>query len=539
MKQDITFLVVDDMEGMRRILINSLNQLGIRKIITAANGSEAWRILQVQAIDVLISDLNMPVMTGIDLLRKVRSTPKLADMPVLIMTAETERFQVQAALEAGVSEYIIKPFNVAALEAKLDRVIKQPRPTSLEQRKVVPAVLPPTGQLVPKTAEISLAHSANAATKPIILVVDDIPDNLDILVDLLSDEYQVKVANSGVRALKILASGKIPDLILLDVMMPELDGFEVCRQIRLNPSTADIPVMFLTAMNETVDVTRGFSVGALDFISKPADPPILRARIATQLRLRNTFEDLRQSRLALKEQNALLEENLRLRDEFERIAQHDLKNPIAGIINFSSNLLSETQLADEHKEIIEYIEQSAYNVLKMVNLSLDLYKMEQGSYIYHPSKVDLGKLLQRILNEVISELNAREISVQFSSHCEATPAPIDLYIAGDEILSYSMFSNLLRNAMEAARAHTVIQIELESTDDWVTIIMTNDGAVPEGIRETFFEKFSTSGKESGTGLGTFSAQLITQTQGGKIRMATSDESNTTTLTVRLPKASIA
>ena len=114
-------------------------------------------------------------------------------------------------------------------------------------------------------------------------MVDDVPDNLDVLVELLSDSYQVRAANSGERALKILDSGKIPDLILLDVMMPDMDGFEVCKRIKANPASADVPVIFLTAMSETTDVTKGFALGAVDFVTKPADPPILRARIATHL----------------------------------------------------------------------------------------------------------------------------------------------------------------------------------------------------------------------------------------------------------------
>ena len=135
-------------------------------------------------------------------------------------------------------------------------------------------------------------------------------------------------------------------------------GFEVCRRIKANPKTADIPVIFLSAMSESVDVAKGFEAGAVDFITKPADPPILKARIATHLKLRSSIAELHQSRLTLIEQNKMLEVNLKLREEVERISQHDLKNPIAGIISFAAILQEDLQLAADQKEIIGYIEQS-------------------------------------------------------------------------------------------------------------------------------------------------------------------------------------
>ncbi len=532
MNYNMVFLVVDDMEGMRRILTNSLNQIGVKSVLTAVNGAEAWRIIQAQTVDVVISDWNMPVMTGLDLLKKIRQSAQYANLPVLMMTAETERHFVQVAIEAGVSGYMIKPFNVGVLESKLKRVIEQPRPKALGVDRVRPPILkrPPGGFIAP------VGPISDRADKPTLLVVDDVPDNLDVMVELLGNDYQVKVASSGERALKILAQGKIPDLILLDVMMPEMDGFEVCRQIKADPKTNDVPVIFLTAMSDTTDVTRGFAVGAVDFVTKPADPPILRARIDTHLKLRRSFAELKRNRIALIEKNAVLEDNLRLRDEVERIAQHDLKNPVAGIISFANSLLDDSTLAVEHKEIIQYIEQSAYSILKMVHLSLDLYKMEQGTYEFSPNPVDLLPLLLRIIKEMSSESASREIEMVLTRRGQPVEPRSSMRVLGDELLCYSMFNNLLRNAMEVARAKTAIAIDLAPVEDRVAISITNNGVVPVEIRSTFFDKFSTSGKQGGTGLGTFSAQLIAKTQNGEIAMSTSDEAQTTTITVYLPYA---
>ena len=131
--------------------------------------------------------------------------------------------------------------------------------------------------------------------KPIatVLVVDDTPDNLTLMGSLLREHYLVKVANHGEKALKIAQSDTPPDLILLDVMMPDLDGYEVCRRLKALPATRDIPVIFLTARSELQDERMGFTLGAVDYISKPISPPILLARVNTHLALKATADFLR------------------------------------------------------------------------------------------------------------------------------------------------------------------------------------------------------------------------------------------------------
>lgn len=119
--------------------------------------------------------------------------------------------------------------------------------------------------------------------KPTILVVDDTPDNLTLVSNLLKKDYRVRVAISGEKALKIACSETPPDLILLDVMMPVMDGYEVCQQLRSSPQTSHIPVIFLSAKSEVEDETKGLSMGASDYVTKPISPPILLARVKTHL----------------------------------------------------------------------------------------------------------------------------------------------------------------------------------------------------------------------------------------------------------------
>lgn len=141
--------------------------------------------------------------------------------------------------------------------------------------------------------------------RPTVLVVDDTPENIDVLNGILQDEYNVKVATSGDRALAIARSQPPPDVILLDVMMPTIDGYEVCRRLKADYATQRIPVIFVTAMNEIEDETRGFELGAVDYISKPVSPAIVRARVRTHLHLydqkRHLIEMVRHRTLELEE----------------------------------------------------------------------------------------------------------------------------------------------------------------------------------------------------------------------------------------------
>lgn len=140
--------------------------------------------------------------------------------------------------------------------------------------------------------------------KPIVLVVDDIPDNIDVLSGLLREDYQVKAALNGERALKVVEKSK-PDMILLDIMMPGMGGYEVCRRLKANPATAHIPVIFISAKNAEEDETTGLELGAVDYITKPISPAITKRRIQTHLELYNQNRTLEQK---VAERTADLEE---------------------------------------------------------------------------------------------------------------------------------------------------------------------------------------------------------------------------------------
>ncbi len=134
---------------------------------------------------------------------------------------------------------------------------------------------------------------SDKSEKPRVLLVDDKPENIDVLANILGESYQVLIALNGAKALEIAAKADSPDLILLDVMMPEMDGYEVCRRLQENKDTADIPIIFVTAMSDVEDEARGFELGAVDFITKPLSPSIVKARVGTQLALKTARDNMK------------------------------------------------------------------------------------------------------------------------------------------------------------------------------------------------------------------------------------------------------
>jgi len=149
---------------------------------------------------------------------------------------------------------------------------------------------------------------ASIDAKPAVLIVDDSPDNIALISSLLKETYRMKAATSGELALSLVAGTNPPDLVLLDIVMPGMDGYEVCQRMKANPASADIPVIFLTARSEALDEEKGLGLGAIDYITKPISPPIMMARIRTHLRLKSVSD-------FLKDKNAYLESEVARRTE--------------------------------------------------------------------------------------------------------------------------------------------------------------------------------------------------------------------------------
>jgi two-component system sensor histidine kinase/response regulator len=507
------FMIVDDYEAVRSVIAAQLHAIGATKIITANNGVEAMEILQRRHVDAVLSDWNMPLMSGLELLRSVRRDTRLYNLPFVLITAESERDRVQEAIACGVSGLLVKPYTTERLNTCIDKAVNwNPRMLSVAE----------TAQ-----SDMSDTQIMRAAQCPTILVVDDTADNLLLLSHLFKDEYRVRIAHKGEKALEICYSDNPPDLVLLDIMMPGMDGFEVARRMREHPNSEHIPVIFVTAMSGNDARLRGLELGAVDFITKPIDPEVLKPRVRNFMRYVQLYKQLQAN------YDGMLE-SARLREDVEHITRHDIKGPLAAALYLVQELASDKTMNSTQLEQLRMVEETSLQVLNMVNLSSELYKIETGRFHLDAKPVAIVDILRRIGASSRATFAEKHLTISIDTDVslgEEIPQAM-----GDAMLCYSLLNNLIKNACEAAPQRSLVSVMLLNLDP-LCVLIENTGTVPAEIRARFFDKYATSGKQDGNGLGTYSANLMAKAQGGFIDLHVSDETNKTTLTVTLQRAS--
>lgn len=522
-KQSV-FMVVDDFEIMRKVTASQLRALGVDEVVTANNGAEALRMLQKRRVDMVLSDWNMPNMSGLELLKAVRSDARLYGVPFVMITAEAERERVAEAIACGVSDLLLKPYTAERLARRVEKAL------AWKPRKMFGAADAAPDASPVGAAAGSAAPPAKALRPPTILVVDDTPDNLHLLSHLFQDAYRVRIANNGAKALEICCSDDPPDLVLLDIMMPDMDGFEVARRMREHPVAETIPVIFVTGMTGDEARLKGLELGAVDFVSKPIDPEVLKLRVRNFMR----YVELRKQLQA--DYDGMMDA-ARLREDVEQITRHDMKGPLAGIIGLVQTLVEDESMGrDKLTEQLRMVEETALQVLDMSNLSSELFKIETGRFTLDAKPVKLGDILRRIAE--ISQAAFADKHLALTVNAEPAAGGASPLATGDAMLCYSLFQNLIKNACEAASPKGTVSVTLVDGDP-LQVVIVNTGAVPADIRGRFFDKFVTRGKQGGTGLGTYSAKLLAEAQAGHIALDVSDDANTTSITVALPRAAAA
>ncbi len=210
-----------------------------------------------------------------------------------------------------------------------------------------------------------------------------------------------------------------------------------------------------------------------------------------------------------------------LREDVERITRHDLKNPLGAVVGLTDVLLEDGGLNPEQQRLIGVIQDAGYSMLNMINLSLHLYKMEQGTYVIKPQIVDLRHIIGKIEQEMREVLYAKRLNIVLR-HAAGGEPPRRIEVLGEELLCYSMLFNLLQNAVEASPEKAVVDVATMTKDSVVRLEIRNQGAVSPSLRQKFFEKYTTHGKPHGTGLGTYSAKLFAEVQNGSMGYETAD-----------------
>ena len=285
-----TILIVDDTPENLDLMISLLRDVYTVKV--AKSGAKALALAASDSIpDLILLDIMMPEMDGYEVCRRLKANPSTKDIPIIFLTAKTAIEDEEKGLKVGAVDYITKPISPPIVLARVETHLKLKARADFLRDKAEFL----EREMARRSRQVSSIHKVSVLTSggSTVLVVDDTPENLELMSGLLKDSYTVKVAKSGAKALGIVALDPQPDLILLDVMMPEMDGYEVCRRLKANPSTKDIPVIFLTANAGAEHEMKGLELGAVDYIAKPISPPIVLARVETHLKLKTSADFLR------------------------------------------------------------------------------------------------------------------------------------------------------------------------------------------------------------------------------------------------------
>ncbi len=384
----------------------------------------------------------------------------------------------------------------------------------------------------------------------VILIVDDLPNNLKVISSVLKNDYKISLAKSGKMALDILEN-VTPDLILLDIMMPEMDGYETIRLIKQKQRLKDIPVIFLTAKTEIDDIVKGFDLGAVDYITKPFNQREVKVRIRNQIMLKNALEENKQHNLELqaknkeihelndelikrnedlviardaveehahktnymyqrlleseekiKKQNAELKTVNSEKDKFFSIIAHDLRSPFSGLLGLSQMIISEFEemTREELLEIMEQFNTSLSGLHKLINNLLEWSRIQKNTIKLHPENLHIRMLVENI--ETLQQTNLNEKRISCVNNVDE-----NFRIYADENTMHTVLRNLISNAIKYTEENGKITINSISTDKEKIITIKDSGiGIPAEIKKNLFsigEKTSRNGTqgEKGTGLG--------------------------------------
>ncbi len=338
-----------------------------------------------------------------------------------------------------------------------------------------------------------------------ILVVDDTPANLRLLTTMLRDGgYKVRPVSSGEMALRAVEA-KAPDLVLLDVNMPGMDGYEVCRRLKADPRWRDIPVLFISALTDTADKVRAFQAGGVDYVGKPFQFEEVDARVRTHL-------ELRRKSLALAESLARLQELEKMRDTLTHMIAHDMRSPLLAL-QMSVEVLGDMVPATDPDAatLATTARRGAAQVVEMVSQMLDVSRLEAGKLELQRSPTDLVTLARDVITTLQPLAEGRALALD---------APAALTAEVDANLVRRVLLNLVSNAIKFTNPPGRIRVVLRAGDGSIRIAVTDEGSgiAPED-RPKVFEKFgqTTAGaRRGGSGLGLTFCRMAVEAHGGMI-----------------------
>lgn len=368
-----------------------------------------------------------------------------------------------------------------------------------------------------------------SVNKAKVLIVEDTEANVDILVETLSEDCELSVALNGEDALQLLVNDK-PDLILLDVMMPGIDGYEVCRRLKADPALRDIPVIFLTALSDDSNEAKGLELGAVDYIIKPFNPAIVKTRVRNNLTLklyRDHLEELvRERTMQLEQANAKLATLDKVKSDFLRVISHEMRTPANGVFGLGELLFDLCPDSEEKRHLWKFFDQSQARMMRLLDNALLLNTLNSCRTDAFNDIVPLAV--------IITKLNASGIPYEVIN---AISGLEQAGVAGKQELLEEAFTMLLEIAKCFCPGGNPVRLAvLKEKGNMLFRFELDKINIPPDTGDDFFDITSTSRCSSAAepmGLAPVVAQKILSIWGGSA-MLVQQSDNTGTLEVVLP-----
>jgi len=342
-----------------------------------------------------------------------------------------------------------------------------------------------------------------------VMIVDDTPANIEILSESLGDDYELFFATSGAEALELVHADQ-PDLILLDVMMPGMDGYELCAILKGDPATRNIPIVFVTAMTQEEDEIKGLELGAIDYITKPISPHIVRARVKNHLDLKR-YRDLLETLSTAAE---------RAKKEFLRSVSHELRTPLTPIIGMTDLVLT-TEEDDDKRKYLSLVQKAALKLLGIIEDLIETSRLEGDGV----SVENLPFLLRPFLDGIAVGLDPLARAKGLRLRVAVDPA-LPEAVSADQAMLYKVLSMLLGNAVKfTCGGEVALEVRRETKEGAGEMLRFSVSDTGIGIEQEDLERIFTDFTQSdgsitrsypGLGLGLSLARRITELMGGRI-----------------------
>lgn len=343
-------------------------------------------------------------------------------------------------------------------------------------------------------------------SKPRILIIDDDPENIHALMGALQAEYSIVAATDGARGLALAENTADLDLILLDVVMPDMNGFEVCQCLKSNARLRDVPVIFVTVLGETSDKVRGFDLGGQDYITKPFQYEEVHARIRTHVSLYRLQRELRAS-------NRRLRELEQFKENLTQMIVHDLRSPLTvatGCLEMCRLDVYELKPAEIHEVLTQSLE-ALDSIHDMVEQILDVGRLEEHRLKLSTDPCDVLQLVKNAAKKVALDASGHELDFRPSE---------PVRIPCDSQLIERVFQNLITNAIKFSPAGSRIEVSVTAGEDMAGIVVSDEGrGVSPDHQDRVFDKFyQTEDRDQrrGKGLGLAFCKLAIEAHGGQI-----------------------